>query len=301
VEIVANIGGLHDAQVALDYGAEGVGLFRTEFLFLGRSSAPTEEEQFEVYKQEAAVMGERPLIVRTLDIGGDKPLPYLAQAAEANPFLGLRGIRFCLANPEIFKAQLRAILKASPGHNKKLMFPMIGSVAEIQAAKKILEEVRVELDAVGTAYDGRMEVGMMIEVPSAVAVADLLAREVDFFSIGTNDLTQYVMAADRGNAAVAGLVNAMNTAVLRMIRQTVIAGHEAGIWVGLCGELGGNPEAAALLVGLGLDELSMNAPSIPAVTARIRGLEKGEAEMVVGEMLGNWVVKEKLVNGAAVL
>jgi phosphocarrier protein FPr len=174
-------------------------------------------------------------------------------------------------------------------------------VAEIQAAKKILEEVRVELDAVGTAYDGRMEVGMMIEVPSAVAVADLLAREVDFFSIGTNDLTQYVMAADRGNAAVAGLVNAMNTAVLRMIRQTVIAGHEAGIWVGLCGELGGNPDASALLVGLGLDELSMNAPSIPAVKARIRELEKGEAEKMAGEMLGNWVVKEKLVNGAAVL
>jgi phosphocarrier protein FPr len=286
VEIAANIGGLHDATVALQYGAEGVGLFRTEFLFMGRESAPGEEEQRAVYKQVAAVMGERPLIIRTLDIGGDKPLPYLKQEPEANPFLGLRGIRFCLANPEIFKTQLRAILKASPGHNIKLMFPMIGTLEELRAAKRILGEVQAELQETGAAYDEKMEVGMMIEVPAAVAIADQLAKEVDFFSIGTNDLTQYVMAADRGNAAVAGLVDALNPAVLRMIRQTVEAGHGAGIWVGICGELAGNPGAAALLVGLGLDELSMNAPAIPAVKAAIRGIDKGEAEKWAGEVLG---------------
>lgn len=285
VEIAANIGGLHDATVALEYGAEGVGLFRTEFLFFGRESAPSEEEQLAVYKQIATTMGERPLVIRTLDIGGDKPLPYLRQEPEANPFLGLRGIRFCLANPEIFKTQLRAILQAGPGHNIKLMFPMIGSVGELRAAKEILAAAQAELKAAGVVYDEKMAVGIMVEVPSAVVVADQLAKEVDFFSIGTNDLTQYVMAADRGNAKVAGLVQALNPAVLRLIRQTVEAGHAAGIWVGLCGELGGNAKAAALLVGLGLDELSMNAPAIPAVKAAIREIEREAAEKLAGTVL----------------
>ncbi len=285
VEIVANIGGLHDAALALDYGAEGVGLFRTEFLFLGRESAPTKTEQLAAYKQIAETMGQRPLVIRTIDIGGDKPLPYLKQEEEANPFLGLRGIRFCLANPEILKTQLRAILQASPGHNIKIMFPMVGTIGEIRAAKEILSEVQQELKTAAISYDETIEVGMMIEVPSAVAIADQLAKEVDFFSIGTNDLTQYVMAADRGNARVADLVNPFNPAVLRMIHQTVEAAHAAGIWVGLCGELGGNPKAAALLVGLGLDELSMNGPSIPAVKAAIRGINKEKATEMAQEVL----------------
>ncbi|MFZ0546653.1 MAG: phosphoenolpyruvate--protein phosphotransferase [Candidatus Promineifilaceae bacterium] len=285
VEIVANIGGLHDATVALDYGAEGVGLFRTEFLFMAREAAPTEAEQLAVYRQIAETMGKRPLVIRTLDIGGDKPLPYWDSPPEANPFLGLRGIRFCLANPDLFKSQLRAILQASPGHQIKLMFPMIGSLSELRAAKGLLAEVQAELRTAKVPFDEEMEVGMMIEVPSAVAVADQLAKEVDFFSIGTNDLTQYLMAADRGNAKVASLVNALQPAVLRMIRQTVEAGHAAGIWVGVCGELGGNAKASALLVGLGLDELSMNAPAIPAVKAAIRGVNLEQAEKLAGEIL----------------
>jgi phosphocarrier protein FPr len=258
---------------------------------MGRQNAPAEAEQLAVYTQIAETIGERPLIIRTLDIGGDKPLPYLKQEPEANPFLGLRGIRFCLANPDIFKTQLRAILQASPGHHIKLMFPMIGSLEELRAAKGLLAEVQDELKESGIAFDEAMEVGMMIEVPAAVAIADQLAHEVDFFSIGTNDLTQYVMAADRGNAAVAGLVNPLNPAVLRMIRQTVEAGHAAGIWVGICGELAGDAKSAALLVGLGLDELSMNGPAIPAVKAAIRGIDRGEAAKLAGDMLGRGLLK----------
>lgn len=287
LEIAANIGGPHDTAVALEYGAEGVGLFRTEFLFLERDSAPTEDEQVAAYAQAVKTMGNRPLIIRTLDIGGDKPLPYFSSEAEDNPFLGWRGIRFCLDHPDIFKPQLRAILRASvlpdgQPANVKMMFPMIGSVPELQAAKKMLAEVQNELSQGGIPFDETMEVGIMVEVPSAVALADKLAAEVDFFSIGTNDLTQYVMAADRGNARVAELANGLQPAVLRLVQQTVQAGHAAGIWVGMCGELAGNPLAAPVLVGLGLDELSMSAPSIPAVKEAIRGLTlKGARETAV--------------------
>ncbi len=287
VEIAANIGGPHDTAVALEYGAEGVGLLRTEFLFLERDSAPTEDEQAAAYAQAAKTMGNYPLIIRTLDIGGDKPLPYLPSEAEDNPFLGWRGIRFCLDHPDIFKPQLRAILRASvlpdgQPANVKMMFPMIGSVPELQDAKKMLAAVQNELSQEGIPFDEAMEVGIMVEVPSAVALADKLAAEVDFFSIGTNDLTQYVMAADRGNAKVADLADALQPAVLRLVQQTVQAGHAAGIWVGMCGELAGNPLAAPVLVGLGLDELSMSAPSIPAVKEAIRGLTlKGARETAV--------------------
>jgi len=285
VEIVANIGGPNDVAVALEYGAEGVGLFRTEFLFMDRATAPSEDEQFQAYAQVAEAVGQRPLIIRSLDVGGDKPLPYLDLGQETNPFLGWRGIRFCLDRPEIFKPQLRAVLRASAKGNVKLMFPMIGSIGEIQAVKSMLAEGQDDLRQASIPFDEKMEVGMMIEVPSAVATADLLAAEVDFFSIGTNDLTQYTMAADRGNANVAGLAQALQPAVLRMIKQTVDAAHAAGIWVGICGELAGNAAATPLLVGLGLDELSMSAPSIPAVKESIRQLRYSEAQSIAEAVL----------------
>ena len=282
---MANIGGPNDFAVALDYGAEGVGLFRTEFLFMDRATAPSEDEQFQAYARVAEAMGRRPLIIRSLDVGGDKPLPYLNLGQETNPFLGWRGIRFCLDRPEIFKPQLRAVLRASIKGNVKLMFPMIGSISEIQTARSMLAEERCDLRQAGIPFDEEMEVGMMVEVPSAVATADLLAAEVDFFSIGTNDLTQYTMAADRGNANVASLAQALQPAVLRLIKQTVDAAHAAGIWVGICGELAGNAAATPLLAGLGLDELSMSGPSIPAVKETIRQLRYSEARSIAKAVL----------------
>lgn len=290
IEVAANVGGPNDVPIALEFGAEGVGLFRTEFLFMDRDSAPTEEEQLVAYRDAAARMGPRPLVIRTLDVGGDKPLPYLDLSEEANPFLGWRGIRFCLDRPDLFRPQLRAILRASVDetgqpYQVKMMFPMVGTVAELTAARALLADVEDELRAEGIPFDEAMEVGIMIEVPSAVVVADQLAPLVDFFSIGTNDLTQYTMAADRGNANVATLVNALQPAVLRMVDQTVRAGHEAGIWVGMCGELAGRPEATPVLVGLGLDELSMSAPAIPAVKDAIRNLTLADAERLTAEVL----------------
>ena len=277
IEVAANIGGPFDTKIALDYGAEGVGLFRTEFLFLGRSQAPTEEEQVDAYTQAATAMGSRPLVIRTLDVGGDKYIPYLDMQPEENPFLGLRGIRFCLEHLSIFKTQLRAILKASPGHNIKIMFPMISNLPEFSAAKAVLGEVKQEMAAAGIPYDNNIEVGLMVEVPSAVAVADQLAKEADFFSIGSNDLTQYVMGADRGNSKVSHLINALDPAVLRMVAQTAEAAHKEGIWVGMCGELAGNPLATPVLVGMGLDELSMNAPGIPDVKTAVRNISMKKA------------------------
>ena len=285
IEVAANIGGPNDVPIAREYGAEGVGLFRTEFLFLDRETAPSEAEQVEAYRQAAAAMSGWPVIVRTLDVGGDKPLPYADLGREENPFLGWRGIRFCLDRPEIFKPQLRAILRASHDQALKLMFPMIGTLAELRAAKRMLAEARAELDAEGVGYDRQLEVGIMVEVPAAATVADRLASEVDFFSIGTNDLSQYVMAADRGNARVAPLADAFQPAVLRLIQRTVEAAHAADIWVGMCGELAGNALATPLLVGLGLDELSMNAPAIPAVKERIRSLHLSEARQLAPAVL----------------
>jgi len=289
VEIAANIGGPRDIGAALEYGAEGVGLFRTEFLFMGREQAPTEEEQYEAYRQAARQMGDRPLIIRTLDVGGDKPLPYLDLGEEANPFLGWRAIRFCLQRPDIFMPQLRAILRAGCDGGEplkvKIMFPMIGTPSELREAKGMLDEARRQLRQEGRGFNAEMEVGIMIEVPSAVAVADQLAREVDFFSIGTNDLTQYVMAADRGNARVAALASAFQPAVLRNVRDAAEAAHAAGIWIGMCGELAGNPLATPVLMGLGLDELSMSAPAIPAVKEAVRNLTMADARRIAGEAL----------------
>ena len=284
VEIAANVGSPNDVTPALEFGAEGVGLFRTEFLFMDRTAAPSEEEQFEAYRRAARAAGGRPLIIRTLDVGGDKPLPYLNLGDEANPFLGWRAIRFCLERPDVFMPQLRAILRASAPEggprNVKLMLPMIGTPAEVHAARAMLVAAQAELRALGVPYDEGMEVGIMVEVPSAVAVADQLARAVDFFSIGTNDLTQYVMAADRGNARVADLASALQPAVLRMVRDATAAAHAAGIWIGMCGELAGNPLATPVLVGLGLDELSMSAPSIPAVKEAVRRFTMAEAQRI---------------------
>ena len=289
VEIAANVGSPNDVAPALEFGAEGVGLFRTEFLFMDRAAAPSEEEQFEAYRRAARAAGGRPLIIRTLDVGGDKPLPYLNLGDETNPFLGWRAIRFCLERPDVFMPQLRAILRASAAEdgprNVKLMLPMIGAPAEVHAARAMLATAQAELRAAGVPYDEGMEVGIMIEVPSAVAVADQLARLVDFFSIGTNDLTQYVMAADRGNARVAELASAFQPAVLRMVRDAATAAHNAGIWIGMCGELAGNPLAAPVLVGLGLDELSMSAPSIPAVKAAVRRFSLADAQRIAAAAL----------------
>jgi phosphocarrier protein FPr len=285
IEVAANIGGPHDTALALEYGAEGVGLFRTEFLFLGRDSAPDEDEQYEAYKKAADAMGRKPLIIRTLDIGGDKPIPYIQLDSEENPFLGWRGIRFCLEHLEIFKPQLKAILRASAKANVKLMFPMVGTVDELRRAKAVLADCMTELKVKKIPFDEYLEVGVMIEVPSAAAIADQLAVEAHFFSIGTNDLTQYVMAADRGNARVANLAQALQPAVLRMIRQTVSAAHAGGIWVGMCGELAGNALAAPLLIGLGLDELSMNAPAIPAVKTAVGQYTIKEAQIIAGKAL----------------
>ena len=286
VSVFANIGSINDVQVAVASGAEGVGLLRTEFLYLDRTSAPTEEEQLEVYQAIAQVLDNRPLIIRTLDVGGDKPLPYLKVGfPEANPFLGWRGIRFCLDHLDLFKTQLRAILRASVGHQIKIMLPMIASVTEVRAAKIILGEVQAELNQAGISFDAAMKVGIMVEVPAAVAIADQLAAEVDFFSIGTNDLSQYVMASDRTNPRVANLVDALHPAVLRMVQQTIQAAHAAGILVGLCGELAADTLATPILLGLGLDELSVNPQSIAGVKQAIARFCIVESEAIVASAL----------------
>lgn len=286
VSVFANIGSINDVQVAVASGAEGVGLLRTEFLYLDRTSAPTEQEQLEVYQAIAQVLDNRPLIIRTLDVGGDKPLPYLRVGfPEANPFLGWRGIRFCLDHLDLFKTQLRAILRASVGHQIKIMLPMIASVTEVRAAKVILGEVQAELNQAGISFDAAMKVGIMVEVPAAVAIADKLAAEVDFFSIGTNDLSQYVMASDRTNPSVANLVDALHPAVLRMVQQTIQAAHAAGISVGLCGELAADILATPILLGLGLDELSVNPQSIPGVKQAIARFSIVESEAIVASAL----------------
>jgi len=285
VEVVANIGNVTGAEAAAKAGAEGVGLLRTEFLYLERDHLPSEEEQYEAYRAIVDVFGDQPVILRTLDIGGDKELPYLDLAEEMNPFLGVRAIRLCLSRPELFKPQLKAALRAGVGRNLKVMFPMVSRVEEVQAARGLLETCRVELEEEGQQTADEIEVGIMVEVPSAVVMADRLATEVDFFSIGTNDLTQYTMAADRTNADVAGLVTGFQPAVLRLVRDTIDAAHVHGKWVGLCGELAGEPLAIPILLGLGLDEFSMNPPAIPIAKQIIRQLTLEEARAVAQDVL----------------
>jgi phosphocarrier protein FPr len=273
ITVLSNISSIADAQVAISHGAEGVGLLRTEFLYFDSDRLPNEEEQLKVYQSIAKVLENRPLIIRTLDVGGDKPLPYMSTGGtEANPFLGVRGIRFCLENPQLFKTHLRAILRASAGNNIKIMLPMIATLTEVRAAKVILAQVRGELRQEKIPFDENMEVGIMIETPAAVAIADQLAKEVQFFSIGTNDLSQYVMAGDRNNPRVANLADALQPAVLRMIQQTVQVAHAANIWVGLCGELAADIMSTSILLGLGLDELSVNPQAIAPLKQEITRL-----------------------------
>ena len=262
VEVSANIGSAEEAEDALSWGAEGVGLFRTEFLFMERPELPTEDEQYEAYRKVAEAFGEKPVIIRTLDVGGDKDLPGVDQAQEENPFLGWRGIRMCLDVPELFKPQLRALLRASVHGNLKIMFPMIVDNVELRGAKKILEECRQELKSEGKEVS-ELEVGIMVETPAAAIRAADIAPEVSFFSIGTNDLVQYTLAADRGNERLTRLQSADHPAVLDLIGKTCEAAREAGIWVGVCGEAAGDPAMASRLVELGVTELSMSAPSIP--------------------------------------
>jgi phosphocarrier protein FPr len=285
IRVAANVAAVADTRAALKEGADGVGLLRSEFLYLDRAAPPSEEEQIAVYAAIAGLLEGRPLVIRTLDVGGDKPLPYLEPGSERNPFLGVRGIRLCLNHPDIFKTQLRAILRAGVGHDVKVMFPMISSVAEVRAAREILAEAQAELSQSGTPFDKSMAVGIMIEVPSAVALADQLAREVDFFSIGTNDLSQYVMAADRTNAGVARLADALHPAVLRLVRATVEAAHAAGIWVGVCGEIAGDPLATPILVGLQVDELSMSPSAVPVVKQAIGALTMPQAVSIAAEAM----------------
>jgi len=277
VEVVANIGNVEGAQAALEAGAEGVGLLRTEFLYLERSRLPDEGEQYRAYRAIVNAFGHLPVILRTLDIGGDKELPYLHLPHEMNPFLGVRAIRLCLARPELFRPQLRAALRAGVGRNLKLMFPMVATVAEVREARAILEQCRAELLVEGQPVAERMEIGIMVEIPAAALMADHLATEVDFFSIGTNDLSQYTMAADRTNADLAPLASGFQPAVLRLVHDVIAAAHASGKWVGLCGELAGEPLAIPILLGLGLDEFSMNPPAIPLAKQVIRALTLDEA------------------------
>jgi phosphotransferase system enzyme I (PtsI) len=262
IEVSANIGSAKDAEEALSWGAEGVGLFRTEFLFMERAELPSEEEQYEVYREVAEAFGDKPVIIRTLDVGGDKDLPGVDQPAEENPFLGWRGIRMSLDTPELFKPQIRALLRAATHGNLKVMFPMIAHIEEVRAAKEHLKEAQRELEREGKEV-GELEVGIMVETPAAAIRASEIAPEVSFFSIGTNDLVQYTLAADRGNERLRHLQGADHPAVLELIGMTCEAAREAGIWVGVCGEAAGDAALIPELVELGVTELSMSAPSIP--------------------------------------
>jgi len=285
VQICANIGNPSDANKADEYGAEGIGLYRTEFLYMDRTGFPSEDEQFEAYKIVLQTMGKRPVIIRTLDIGGDKNLPYLKIPQETNPFLGYRAMRIFLDRPEIFKVQLRALLRASVYGKLRIMYPMISCVEEVRAANLILEECRQELDKEGIKYCSEFEKGIMIEIPSAAIAADLIADEVDFFSIGTNDLIQYTCAVDRMNEKIAGLYNPFNPAVLRLIKNVIDVAHDNGIWCGVCGETAGDSRLIPLYLGMGLDEFSMSASSMLRARKLISGLSYEKMQWMSQEVL----------------
>ncbi|GAB7127933.1 phosphoenolpyruvate--protein phosphotransferase [Silvimonas sp. JCM 19000] len=288
IEVVANIGGLNDAQESVKLGGEGVGLLRSEFLYLERTDAPDEAEQTAIYSDIAKALGtERTLVVRTLDVGGDKPLPYLPMPAEENPFLGVRGIRLCLAAPEMFRTQIRAILRAAPYSKLHIMFPMIASLDEVREAKQMVAE---EKAALGVSAD--VKVGIMVEVPSTAVMSEIFAREVDFFSIGTNDLTQYTLAMDRGHPKLARQADALHPGVLRLIAMTVKGAHAHGKWVGVCGGIASDPLAVPVLLGIGVDELSVSVPAIPAIKAMVRKLNKADCVKLASEVLQMGTVAE---------
>ena len=285
VEVCANIGTVRDVAGAERNGAEGVGLYRTEFLFMDRESLPTEEEQFAAYKAVAEAMGSQAVIVRTMDIGGDKDLPYMNLPKEDNPFLGWRAIRIAMDRKEILHAQLRAILRASAFGKLRIMFPMIISVEEVRLLKDELQTLKAQLREEGKAFDESIEVGIMVETPASAVIARHLAKEVDFFSIGTNDLTQYTLAVDRGNDRISHLYNPMSPSVLALVKQVIDASHAAGKWTGMCGELAGDERATLLLLGMGLDEFSMSAISIPRIKKIIRNTNFEDAKALAEQAL----------------
>ncbi len=285
VDVVANIGTIRDCEGAHRNGAEGIGLYRTEFLFMDRDQLPSEEEQFIAYKEVVEAMEGRLVVLRTMDIGGDKELPYLNLPKEMNPFLGWRAVRIALDRREILHAQLRAVLRASAFGKLAVMFPMIISVEEIRELKSVLETLKAELRAEGKAFDENIQVGVMVETPSAAVNAKFLAKEVDFFSIGTNDLTQYTLAVDRGNELISHLYNPMSPSVLGLIKQVIDASHAEGKWTGMCGELAGDERATLLLLGMGLDEFSMSAISVPRIKKLIRHVNYQEVKALADEAL----------------
>ncbi|MBH3017351.1 phosphoenolpyruvate-protein phosphotransferase PtsI [Serratia ureilytica] len=285
VEVCANIGTVRDVAGAERNGAEGVGLYRTEFLFMDRDSLPTEDEQFQAYKAAAEAMGSQAVIVRTMDIGGDKDLPYMNLPKEENPFLGWRAIRIAMDRREILHAQLRAILRASAFGKLRIMFPMIISVEEVRDLKGEIETLKAQLREEGKAFDESIEVGVMVETPAAAVIAHHLAKEVDFFSIGTNDLTQYTLAVDRGNELISHLYNPMSPSVLGLIKQVIDASHAEGKWTGMCGELAGDERATLLLLGMGLDEFSMSAISIPRIKKIIRNTNFEDVKALAAQAL----------------
>lgn len=285
VELAANIGTPNDVAGVLDNGGEAVGLYRTEFLYMGRDKLPSEEIQYVAYKSVLEKMEGKPVVVRTLDIGGDKELPYLDLPKEMNPFLGFRAVRLCLDRQDIFRTQLRALLRASVHGNLRIMFPMIATLSEFREAKALLEEEKAKLVSEGTPVSEEIQLGIMVEIPSTAVLADQFAKEVDFFSIGTNDLIQYTMAADRMNERVAYLYQPYNPAILRLVKMVIDAAHREGRWVGMCGEMAGDSTAIPILLGLGLDEFSMSATSILPARSQIGKLSRSDMQALAAKAL----------------
>lgn len=285
VDLMANIGTHMDVDNALNYGAEGVGLFRSEFVFMGRQDIPTEEDQFKAYKEAIEKCKGKLCVIRTMDIGGDKPLPYLNIPEEENPFLGYRAVRISLQRRDLFLPQLKAILHAGVYGKVAIMIPMIINVAEFKKVKEFIEEAKLELAHEGKAYSDDVQVGIMVETPAAAIMTPILAKYVDFFSIGTNDLVQYTLAVDRGNANISYLYNHFNPAVLRLVQRTITSARENGIWAGMCGEMASDPNAAVLLMAMGISELSMSAPSIPRVKEKIRSISSVKAKEILADVM----------------
>lgn len=285
VDLMANIGTHMDVDNALNYGAEGVGLFRSEFVFMGRQDIPTEEDQFKAYKEAVEKCKGKLCVIRTMDIGGDKPLPYLNIPEEENPFLGYRAVRISLQRRDLFLPQLKAILRAGVYGKAAIMIPMIINVAEFKKVKEFIEEAKLELTHEGKTYSNDVQVGIMVETPAAAIMTPVLAKYVDFFSIGTNDLVQYTLAVDRGNANISYLYNHFNPAVLRLVQRTITSARENGIWAGMCGEMASDPNAAVLLMAMGISELSMSAPSIPRVKEKIRSISSVKAKEILADVM----------------